>query len=58
MHRQLIAKHFGLNPEKEIKLLAVGPNEARLAALDKAWSLRQWSRRRGIFMRRSWVFML
>jgi NitT/TauT family transport system substrate-binding protein len=30
---QLIAKHFGLNPEKEIKLLAVGANEARLAAL-------------------------
>ena len=30
---QLIAKHFGLNPEKEIKLLAVGTNEARLAAL-------------------------
>jgi ABC-type nitrate/sulfonate/bicarbonate transport system substrate-binding protein len=30
---QLIAKHFGLNPEKEIKLLPVGANEARLAAL-------------------------
>jgi NitT/TauT family transport system substrate-binding protein len=30
---QLIAKHFGLNPEKEIKVLAVGTNEARLAAL-------------------------
>jgi NitT/TauT family transport system substrate-binding protein len=30
---QLIGKHFGLNPEKEIKLLAVGTNEARLAAL-------------------------
>jgi NitT/TauT family transport system substrate-binding protein len=30
---QLIAKHFGINPEKEIKLLAVGTNEARLAAL-------------------------
>jgi NitT/TauT family transport system substrate-binding protein len=30
---QLIAKHFGLDPEKEIKLLAVGANEARLAAL-------------------------
>ena len=30
---QLIAKHFGLDPEKEIKVLAVGSNEARLAAL-------------------------
>lgn len=30
---QLIAKHFGLDPEKEIKVLAVGGNEARLAAL-------------------------
>ena len=30
---QLIAKHFGLDPEKEIKVLAVGPNERRLAAL-------------------------
>ena len=30
---QLIAKHFGLDPEKEIKVLAVGPNQSRLAAL-------------------------
>ena len=30
---QLMAKHFGLDPEKEIKVLAVGRNEARLAAL-------------------------
>lgn len=30
---QLMAKHFGLNPEKEIKVVAVGANEARLAAL-------------------------
>ena len=30
---QLIAEHFGVDPEKEIKLLAVGANEARLAAL-------------------------
>jgi ABC-type nitrate/sulfonate/bicarbonate transport system substrate-binding protein len=30
---QLIAKHFGIDPEKEIKLLAVNGNEARLAAL-------------------------
>ena len=30
---QLIAKHFGLDPDKDIKFLAVGLNEARLAAL-------------------------
>ena len=30
---QLIAKHFGLDPKKEIKVLAVGTNEARLAVL-------------------------
>ena len=30
---QLMAKHFGLDPEKELKVLAVGGNEARLAAL-------------------------
>jgi NitT/TauT family transport system substrate-binding protein len=30
---QLVAKHFGLDPEKDIKVLAVGANEARLAAL-------------------------
>ena len=30
---QLLAKHFGLDPEKDIKVLAVGSNEARLAAL-------------------------
>ncbi len=30
---QLMAKHFGLDPEKEIKVLALGRNEARLAAL-------------------------
>jgi NitT/TauT family transport system substrate-binding protein len=30
---QLITKHFGLDPEKDIKVLAVGSNEARLAAL-------------------------
>jgi NitT/TauT family transport system substrate-binding protein len=30
---QLIAKHFGLDPEKEIKVLAVGTPQARLAAL-------------------------
>jgi NitT/TauT family transport system substrate-binding protein len=30
---QLIAKHFGLDPEKEIRTLGVGTNEARLAAL-------------------------
>ena len=30
---QLIAKHFGLDPKKEIKVLAVGTNEARRAAL-------------------------
>ena len=30
---QLVAKHFGLDPEREIKVLAVGSNEARMAAL-------------------------
>ena len=30
---QLIAKHFGLDPGRDIKVLAVGANEARLAAL-------------------------
>jgi len=30
---QLIAKHFGLDPKKEVKVLAVGTNEARLAVL-------------------------
>jgi NitT/TauT family transport system substrate-binding protein len=30
---QLMAKHFGLKPESEIKVVAVGANEARLAAL-------------------------
>ncbi len=30
---QFIAKHFGFDPEKDIKVLAVGPNERRLAAL-------------------------
>ena len=30
---QLIAKHFGLDPEKEIRTLGVGTSEARLAAL-------------------------
>jgi NitT/TauT family transport system substrate-binding protein len=30
---QLIAKHFGLDAGRDIKLLAVGANEARLAAL-------------------------
>jgi ABC-type nitrate/sulfonate/bicarbonate transport system substrate-binding protein len=30
---QLIAKHFGLDPKKDIKVLAVGTNEARLAVL-------------------------
>ena len=30
---QLIARHFGLDPKKETKVLAVGTNEARLAAL-------------------------
>jgi NitT/TauT family transport system substrate-binding protein len=32
---QLVAKHFGLDPEKEIKVLALGRNEARLAALQQ-----------------------
>src|SRR5215470_15476836 len=30
---QLIARHFGLDPKTEIKVLAVGTNEARLAVL-------------------------
>ncbi len=30
---QLIARHFGLDPKNEIKVLAVGTNEARLAVL-------------------------
>ena len=30
---QLIARHFGLDPKTEIKVLVVGTNEARLAAL-------------------------
>lgn len=30
---QLIAKHFDLDPKKDIKMLAVGTNEARLAVL-------------------------
>jgi ABC-type nitrate/sulfonate/bicarbonate transport system substrate-binding protein len=30
---RLIAKHFGLDPEKDMKILAVGGNEARLASL-------------------------
>ena len=30
---QLIAKHFGLDPKTEIKVLVVGTNEARLAVL-------------------------
>ena len=30
---RLIAKHFGLDPEKEIRTLGVGTSEARLAAL-------------------------
>jgi ABC-type nitrate/sulfonate/bicarbonate transport system substrate-binding protein len=30
---QLIARHFGLDPKKEIKVLTVGTNEARLAVL-------------------------
>jgi ABC-type nitrate/sulfonate/bicarbonate transport system substrate-binding protein len=30
---QIIARHFGLDPKKEIKILAVGTNEARLAVL-------------------------
>jgi ABC-type nitrate/sulfonate/bicarbonate transport system substrate-binding protein len=30
---QLMARHFGLDPEKEINVLAVGPNQSRLAAL-------------------------
>jgi len=30
---RLMAKHFGLDPEKEVKFLAVGGNEARLAGL-------------------------
>ena len=32
---QLMAKHFGLDPEKDFKVLAVGPNQSRLAALNK-----------------------
>lgn len=32
---QLMAKHFGLDPEKEFKVLAVGQNQSRLAALNK-----------------------
>jgi ABC-type nitrate/sulfonate/bicarbonate transport system substrate-binding protein len=32
---QLIARHFGLDPKKEIKVLAVGTNEARLAVLQQ-----------------------
>jgi ABC-type nitrate/sulfonate/bicarbonate transport system substrate-binding protein len=30
---RLIAKHVGLDPDKDIKVIAVGGNEARLAAL-------------------------
>jgi ABC-type nitrate/sulfonate/bicarbonate transport system substrate-binding protein len=30
---QLIAKHFGLDPEKEVKIVALGPDSARLTAL-------------------------
>lgn len=30
---KLIFKHFGLDPDKDVKFLAVGPNEARFAAM-------------------------
>jgi ABC-type nitrate/sulfonate/bicarbonate transport system substrate-binding protein len=30
---QLIAKHFGLDPGKEVKIIALGPDSARLTAL-------------------------
>jgi ABC-type nitrate/sulfonate/bicarbonate transport system substrate-binding protein len=32
---RMIVRHFGLDPEKEIKLLSVGPPEARFAALNQ-----------------------
>lgn len=30
---RMIFKHFGIDPEKEVKMIAVGPDRARLAAL-------------------------
>ena len=30
---RMICKHFGLDPEKDVKMIAVGPDRARLAAL-------------------------
>jgi NitT/TauT family transport system substrate-binding protein len=32
---RIMAKHFGLDPEREIKLIATGPPEARLASLSR-----------------------
>ena len=32
---RMIVRHFGLDPEKEIKLVSVGPPEARFAALNQ-----------------------
>ena len=32
---RIMVKHFGLDPEKEIKLIATGPPEARLASLTR-----------------------
>ncbi|HEY6364409.1 MAG TPA: ABC transporter substrate-binding protein [Candidatus Binatia bacterium] len=32
---RIMAKHFGLDPEREIKLIATGPPEARLASLTR-----------------------
>jgi ABC-type nitrate/sulfonate/bicarbonate transport system substrate-binding protein len=54
---QLMAKHFGLDPEKEIKVLALGRNEARLAALKQGLVAAMVVPPPWTFMRRSWGFM-
>jgi ABC-type taurine transport system substrate-binding protein len=53
---QLVAKHFGLDPEKQIKVLAVGPNQSRLTALKQGLVAAAIVAPRWDFMRRSWVF--
>ena len=50
-----IVKHFGLDPEKDLKYVAVGPPDARFAALVKDWSTRLCSGRRWISRRKSKV---
>ena len=52
-----IFTHSGLDPDKEVKFLAAGPLEARLASMKQGLIVPLWAVRQLIFLARRWALL-